>query len=129
MTNKIHKTGKAFAFFDCNASKQEIEQELPTIRECVKTPRELELSLFESTENPSVSPLGNPRLWAIIGKAKSAGMKYFMEATYPNSTNYQTADELASILNQMYQTPLYQEGEQFRGEIVYKERGRYIFRE
>ncbi len=38
-------------------------------------------------------------------------------------------DEVASVLNQAYQSPLYQKGEQFRGEVVYKDRGRYIFRE
>ena len=52
-----------------------------------------------------------------------------MEATYPNATNHQTADEVASVLNQAYQSPLYQKGEQFRGEVVYNERGRYVFRE
>jgi len=49
-----------------------------------------------------------------------------MEATYPNATNNQTADELASILNQAYQSPLYEKGEIFRGIVVYKERGKYL---
>ncbi|HUS48848.1 MAG TPA: hypothetical protein VMZ91_01675 [Candidatus Paceibacterota bacterium] len=124
-----NKTGRAYAFFDCRASKEDIEKELSSIRKCIKTPSALELSLMESTEKPSVSPLRDSELWAIVRTAKEADLRYFMEATYPNATNHQTADEVASILNQAYQSPLYQEGEQFRGEVVYKERGRYVSRE
>ena len=52
-----------------------------------------------------------------------------MKASYPNATNEQAADELADILNQAYQSPLYENNEQFRGEIVYKDNGSYIFRD
>ena len=77
------KTGKAYAFFDCKASKQSIEELLPHIRESVKTPNALELSLMED-----------------IGTLTGA-----------------------------YQSQLYERGEQFRGEVVYKEKGSYMFRE
>ncbi|PIN94379.1 hypothetical protein COU53_03775 [Candidatus Pacearchaeota archaeon CG10_big_fil_rev_8_21_14_0_10_30_48] len=122
MTNK---TGKAYAFFNCEASKGDIEKELPSIRSCVKTPNALELSLMEGTDTLK----GDAQLLQIAREAKEAGIKYVMEATYQNATNHQTADEVASILNQAYQSPLYQKGEQFRGEVVYKERGKYLFRE
>jgi hypothetical protein len=125
----MENKGKAYAFFDCSASKENIEKELPSIRECVQTPNALELFLMETKENPNVSPLSDAELCAILDDAKEAGMTYFMEATYPNATNYQTAEELASILNQAYLSPLYKHGEQFRGEVVYKEKGKYIFRE
>ncbi len=69
------------------------------------------------------------RLVQIIDIGKESGTKYVMEATYPNSTNKQTADEVASVLNQAYQSPLYQEGEQFKGEIFYEQSGEYLFRE
>lgn len=69
------------------------------------------------------------KIHEIAKDAKDAGIRYVMEATYPNATNHQTADEVASILNQAYQSQLYQKREQFRGEVVYKERGRYVFRE
>ena len=72
---------------------------------------------------------GDAQLLQIARDAKDAGIRYVMEATYSNATNHQTADEVASILNQVYQSPLYQKGEQFRGEVVFKERGRYVFRE
>ncbi|MCX6749899.1 MAG: hypothetical protein NTZ83_00410 [Candidatus Pacearchaeota archaeon] len=120
-----NKTGKAYAFFNCRASKGDIEKEIPFIRECVKTPNALELSLMEGTDTLK----GDAQLLQITRDAKDAGIRYVMEATYPNATNHQTADEIASVLNQAYQSLLYEKGEQFRGEVVYKERGKYIFRE
>ena|SRR3989344_4996583 len=122
---KSAKVGKAYAFFNCESSKGDIEKELPFIRDCVKTPGALELSLMEGTDTLT----GDTQLLQIARDAKDAGIRYVMEATYPNATNHQTADEVASILNQAYQSPLYQKGEQFRGEVVYKEKGKYIFRE
>ena len=122
---KSTKTGKAYAFFNCKASKGDIEKELPFIRECVQTPNALELSLMEGKDTLK----GDPKLLQLAREAKDAGIRYVMEATYPNATNHQTADEVASVLNQAYQSPLYQKGEPFRGEVVYKERGRYVFRE
>lgn len=117
--------GKAYAFFDCGASKKDIETELPTIRRLAQTPDILGLSLMEGMDKLQ----GEPELLSIAEEASKAGIRYVMEATYRNATNRETADELSVVLNQAYQTPLYQRQEQFRGEIVYKERGRYVFRE
>jgi hypothetical protein len=119
--------GKAYAFFDCNASKKEIETELPTIRELVKTPSKLELFLAEGVENLNYGE--DVKLKEIVNRAKNDGMKYVMEAKYAGATNKQTADEVAGILNQAYQSPLYKDKEQFSGEIVYENKGKYIFRE
>lgn len=52
-----------------------------------------------------------------------------MEATYPSNSNRKTADELAEVLNQAYQSSLYQKGEQFRGAIFYEQGGEYISRD
>lgn len=60
-------------------------------------------------------------------EAKKADIKYVMEATYPNATNEQTAEELSVILNQAYQSPLYQKDEKFIGKIIYQENGKYLF--
>ena len=95
------------------------------IRECVKTPNSLELSLINGAD----TLIGDSQLLQIAKEAKDAGIKYVMEATYPNATNNQTADELASILNQAYQSPLYEKGKAFRGIVVYKERGKYLSKE
>ena len=122
LARKSAKVGKAYAFFNCEASKEDIEKELPFIRECVKTPNALELSLMEGTDDLT----GDTQLLQIAREAKDAGIRYVMKATYPNATNHQTADEVAPILNQAYQSSLYQKGKQFRGEVVYKDRERYI---
>jgi len=119
------KVGKAYAFFDCKASKQQIEEVLPRIRARAKTPSELEISLAEGPENIS----GDNKLMAIAREAKQAGIRYAMEATYPGATNRQTAAEVSAVLNQAYQSPLYANKEHFRGEILFKENGRYKFKE
>jgi hypothetical protein len=125
--------GEAYAFFDCNATMAQITQEIPTIRNLVSTPRRLKLYLTERTLSV-ISPhsLDHELLEIALEAldAKRANIRYVLAArSLPNMTNRQTADELATILNQAYQSPLYQEGEEFRGEIVFEERGRYIFRE
>lgn len=119
-----NKTGKAYAFFDCRASKEKIEEELHFIRDAVQTPRKLELSLTEDVSQLIL----DADLSEIAREAKEANIKYAMEATYPNATNKQTADELTSLLNQAYQSLLFDRGEQFRGQVVYEDSGRYLFR-
>ncbi len=52
-----------------------------------------------------------------------------LQATYPNGTNRDTADKVASILNQAHQSPLYEAREPFKGAIVYEENGEYVFRD
>ena len=49
-----------------------------------------------------------------------------LQATYRGGTNKDTADEVASILNQAYQSPLYQAKEPFRGVVVYEEKGDFL---
>jgi len=84
----------------------------------------LELFLMEGMDTLTE----DTQLLQIVREAKDAGRKYVIEATYPNATNHKTANEVASILNQAYQSPLYEKGEKFIGEVVYKNRGRYLFR-
>ena len=116
---------KAYGFFNCNASKETIEAELPAIRTLVKTPSELELKLIEGTENLK----GDSQLMSLAKEAKDSGIKYVLEATYTGATNKQTANETAAVLNQAYQSPLYKKGEQFCGDIIYKDNGNYNFME
>ena len=123
MTNKKESSvGRAYGFFYYNASKQDIEIELPTIRELVKTPSQLELSLIEGMNNLK----GDERLTALALESEQCGINYVLQATYPNGTNKDTADEVASILNQTYQSPLYQAKEPFKGAVVYEEKGKYL---
>lgn len=119
---KAKKVGKAYGFFDCNAPREEIEAELPTIRDIVKTPSKLELLL-----NDIKNLRGEAGLMAISKEAQESRIRYVLEATYPDASNRETADEVAAILNQAYQSPLYTDGEQFSGEVVFKEKGKYVF--
>ena len=121
----MEKEGKAYGFFYCTASKAEIEAELPTIRDCAQTPSQLELTLMEGVDKIK----GNGNLMALAQQAQDEGMRYVVEAKYQGATNQATANELADILNQTYQSPLYQPGEPFRGAVVYEENGEYVFRE
>lgn len=135
MEKEAKTYGRAYAFFDCRASKAEIEAELPKIRQCVKTPSNLELTL---TEGPCKflgtrilnTPRDIPELRHYIQEAKASKMKYVLEAKYEGATNKQTADELAAVLNQAYQSPLYADKEEFREAIIYQNHlGGYVFRE
>jgi|SRR3989344_810375 len=124
MEKQKENVGKAYAFFDTGVSKREIEAKLPSIREYVRTPKELELLLTELTKNTRASPFSEPELCSIIRDAREAGMRYVMEASYSDGTNLQAADELANILNY----PLFNQEQEFRGSIFYEERGSYVSR-
>lgn len=112
--------GEAYAFFDCSASKDDIEREMPKIRELTQTPNELELYL-DGTDSLN----GDNELGDIAREARESGLKYVMKANYPTATNSQTANELVGILNNAYR-PLFREGEEFRGSVFYKEKGEYV---
>lgn len=139
--------GKAYGFFDCKASKGEIEAELPFIRDMTQVPSALEISLtggidglegdsdlravHEKAKSRIVFPdsVGFLDRLKIVEEMRNTDLKYVMAATLPDATNKATADEVSTILNQAYQSPLYQEGEHFRGSIVYQENGKYVFRD
>ena len=125
MTKETQTVGEAYAFFNCNASKADIEAELPTIRGMAQTPSELELSLMEGMDSLE----GDQEIRDISQEAKEAGIRYAIRAKLPNSTNERTADEVSGILNQAYQSPLYQNGERFVGHILYKKGSEYVSRD
>lgn len=116
--------GKAYGFFYCNSPKQEIEALLSTVRELAQTPSQLELSLTQDMNSVDCKELKS-----LAQEARGYGNNYLLQATFPNATNMDTANELSSILYQAYQSPLYESGEEFMGAIVYEERGKYVFRE
>lgn len=57
-----------------------------------------------------------------------SGDLYTLRASMPDTPDRAVADELAAIINQMYNSPLYDEGEPFRGIIAFFEDGRYMLR-
>jgi len=121
----MEKEGKAYGFFYCTASKEQIEVELPAIRDFAQTSSQLELTLTEGVHNLR----GEANLLTLAREAQEEGMKYVLEAKYKGATNQATANEVADILNQVYQSTLYQPGEALRGAVVYEQNGEYVFRE
>jgi hypothetical protein len=85
----------------------------------------LELSLIEGMDKVE----GDEGLTNLAQEAKKKGINYALHATNPNGTNKDTADEVASILNQAYQSSLYEVNAPFKGEVIYKEKGDYVFRD
>jgi hypothetical protein len=120
MTKQEEKTGEAYAFFKCRATKEDIEQELPKIRSTVGVPSELELSLTSDILNVSDKDLAdNAR------KFYDAGAKYALKGRLPNASNRETASELAEVLRQAYISPLYNPEDKFIAGIYYKEGNDY----
>ncbi|MBW2993764.1 hypothetical protein KY317_04280 [Candidatus Woesearchaeota archaeon] len=108
------KIGKAYGFFDCNASKEEIEAELPKIRELAQTPSELELSLIEGVDNLK----GDPELMKYIAQeVKLREYRFVLEATYSGMPNSKAAAELEPVFNLL--TMIYEDRGIIKGDIVY----------
>jgi hypothetical protein len=118
-------TGKAYAFFNAYASKSQIEAELPLIRQLARTPKNLELTLIEGVEDLR----GDKQIRDIAKEAKDCGIRYVIQARCPKKDNKETADEIAAVLNQAYQSPLYSKDEDFYGKILYRKNSQYRERE
>ncbi|MBI2583142.1 MAG: hypothetical protein HYW25_00610 [Candidatus Aenigmarchaeota archaeon] len=130
--------GKAYAFFDCPASRAKIEAELPDIRMLTKTPQEMELYLAEGTGYMGVDAWvrGDTRLMEVVEDARRAGFRYSMETALPDASDRRAADELAAVMNNAYTNPNLWNGEGgFRGGIVFRGSlfsrafGRYVSRD
>jgi len=119
--------GKAYGFFDCRASKEQIEGEIEYIRfsnQRYQVPSTLELSLQETTDLR-----GDDGLMAVAGMAEKAGLNYVLEGTYSgpdrDATNLQTGLQLNALFNHLDRSSLFERGHQLRAEVVYKDRGEY----
>lgn len=127
----MEQNGKAYGFFYCRAPKQEIEEWIPTLRETALIPSQLELTLVEGAENlkdaqkPAVRA-ADLELRKIVQMAKGANLNYALDARFPGASNQAAAKELTELLHMAYQSPLYEQGEEFLYEVVYEEGGRFI---
>ncbi len=108
---------RVVTFLQTRASKQDILAQLPHIRHMTQTPNQLELTLTEGVDHLPVQ--GDSALRALVGQAKHAGMNYVLQARYRGATGKETAGKLAAVVNQAYQSPLYQKDEPFRGELAF----------
>ncbi len=131
MDKNSEQVGKAYAFFDCKASKAEIEAELPTTRRLSQMPSELELSLTEGMDNIDKRIFDKDRrLIPVVQRAKQDRMRYMLEATYPRTTNRETAKHVVGLLYLAHSgSDLFERGEDFRGGVVYEEGSEYHLHE
>ncbi|MCX6748763.1 MAG: hypothetical protein NT076_04100 [Candidatus Pacearchaeota archaeon] len=134
MTNK---TGEAYAFFNCNASKEAIEGEIPDIRRVVETANGLELSLtevstlrtrredpalsrfIETAEIGSIYPSKLAHLRSTDKPKKVRDLRYALHAIYPDKSNEDAAGELVGVINEIYTN--HEAGKIFTGAIVGKD--------
>ena len=140
--------GKAIGFFDCKASKERLDAALPIIREDIGTPSALEHTLTEgvgileggfdllTAYEKAKTQITYPDSLGFFGRIQkrteirtNTDLRYVITATLPNATNKETAQELGTILNQAFQSTLYEEREHFRGGIAYQENGRYVLKQ
>ena len=141
-TNKMeNKKGTSYAFFNCDATKQEIEKEMPKIRDFAQTPGELELLLHENTGKLQLDTklkqiVSTPRDSRILRSGVGVDspevvpledLKYVLEAKYSGATNEETASELGDVMNYLSYSDV--NNLSFNGKIAYEKDGEYLFRE
>lgn len=132
---------KTYGFFDCPASKEEIQDELNFICDDFQVPqsagwslkkvRELNhgpnLSKFlrETTVIPKSSAESDRRL----DPAKLIDFEYVLEfPCFINNRRY-TVNLAGDILLQLYQSDLYNRGDPFRGAVVSENGGTFVLKD
>ncbi len=126
--------GKAYAFFDCDASKAEIEQALPEIRQDDRTPRGLQMKLHEGISELQLDGALAKQIqysddYRVMSEERMgqgyesearplASLRYALVATCSKTTNERTAKELGDLMNYVHLNLDKDQG-LFRGAIVY----------
>ena len=116
--------GRAYAFFSCSASLNKILSEVPKARFEARTPPTLEITLQELDITKYSGDLST-----IAKKMKEYGANYSIEGLFPGKKNEDCANEIADIMNMLYTSELYTQGEPMIREITCEIDGTYMFRE
>lgn len=124
--DKDAKVGRAYGFFAYDGKTEDIQAELPRARKLAQTPDELALKLIEGVDG--VDTREDSELASVVERAKFRGMTHAFEATMPNAGNRKVSTELHLVLGNIYNSPLYPQGVQPCGGIVYKRGNKYCFR-
>ena len=111
--------GKAYGFFNCRLSKEELERELASSRHIARTPSAIYLMDTATVKR-------EPEIMEFVRMSNELGMKYTIEATYENATNRKTAQELGDVLNVLFYS--IGEGQELL-EIIFEDGGRYIMKD
>ncbi|MDP2925861.1 MAG: hypothetical protein Q8N99_05810 [Nanoarchaeota archaeon] len=141
---KSAKVGKAYAFFDCDASKQQIETSKPQIRSKAKTPKGLQMLLNEGIsglqlDEKLAEQIQYPDDYRTMSSERIkqgyeeerrplASMKYVLVANYEGASNKDAANELGDVMNVIHRMFNEDQGI-FRGAVVYEKNGEYQLRE
>lgn len=141
MNDKTDVVGEAYGFFRCDTPKEEIDRIAGGIIDSLKKEESMEQIVSGRLETIyplklSLSDIDNREYGAdkeLTALAKDAyhadaGLNYVLGATYRGKTNEETAEVVADVLDQFALSHLYTDGEDFFGDIVYKnEEGAYVF--
>ena len=144
MTNET-SVGTAYGFFDCYASKNEIESELPNMLHMAGSPGGLELSLMEvkdlegnvETDQNLLQFIKQNNIYGTFSSKKRDQMatakpiqmtdlRYVIKATSPNTINEDVANELSYVMNMIDQN---YNLDPFNVAIAYKIDDEYFFKE
>ena len=117
------KLGRAYAFFDSKASKNDIENALPSIRQALYLAPLIDLSFTETSDVK-----GGRKLNEVAKNAESKGLRYTFEVVCPGAANDAAAEQMVTILCEAYRQALFKKDERFIGNVVYKEGRGYSFR-
>jgi hypothetical protein len=115
--------GQAYGFFQYNGRKEDVLIELPPAIGLSHMPSGMNISL-ESLEEINAS--GDPVLEDVVEAFKEIKMNYVLNATLQDAENKKTASLVLNVLNSLYASRLYAQGEPFSAEVVYREGDKFI---
>ena len=136
--------GSAYAFFDCDASRQEINIYIPDIRHIARTPKGLQMLLHEGISGLQLDKrlaeqIQYPDDYRVMSSERIkqryeeerkplSSMKYSLVANYKGASNEDVANELGDVMNLIHRRCNRDQG-MFRGAVVYEKDGEYRLRE
>ncbi len=112
--------GTAYAFFDCQSNDvKDISETVTDAWTMTGQLPDVTIDVHDARVS-DISDLLEPDAQQYSQMAKDAKLPYFVKMTALNQPGRAVADELGGTMNQVYNTHLYKEGDQFRAEIVYR---------
>ncbi|MEK6936644.1 MAG: hypothetical protein AABW58_01080 [Nanoarchaeota archaeon] len=119
----VETKGTAYGFFYCEASKDTIEREIPSLKVAGRVPN-LEVLLYDLGDLSKI----DRQLQDFFNQQTGAGdLNYVLKGILTGRTNFETARQVSHLLMQMDQSYLNRLGEVW-GNVVYQDdSGRFVF--
>ena len=121
---KESSVGKAYGFFACRASMEEMNREISKIRKRIGHPKSLEMQLTPGKDFAEACLDFDLKSMPWLEEQTERG--YVLKGSSLQATPRDIAQELMSIMVHAYISPLYVEGEKFEGSVIHKKGGKYI---